>query len=154
LQTNWPLALRRPEFRKACADFEKARDEAFEEIKANGSTSEEDREKLVQAVVQLASQLERVYPREVRKDTSVFLTYSTARNYLHSLIYQVNRALSTNDKRLLLGGNAFEGKTVLDLFQYMYEMGVVFAPPEPGGERVYKTLMENMRNIYVTLGSE
>ena len=36
----------------------------------------------------------------------------------------------------------------------MYQKGLVFAKPHPGGERVYRNLLTNLRNIYVKFGSD
>jgi len=99
--------------------------------------------------------LDEAYTAEDRRNASVSLTYHEAKRYLRSLLLQVHRVIRTHDRSVFDGSLCFQGGTVLALLQHMYQTGVVFAPPESGGDRVYKgVLMTNLRNIYMALGSE
>jgi len=151
----WPPGLSGPDFEFARANFEKARDNVLAELKAQGQVSHASGEALVGAVNDLFVVLDETYTSEDRRDASVSRTYHESKRYLRSLLLQVQRVIRTHDRSVFDGTLCFQGGTVLDLLQHMYQTGVVFAPPEPGGERVYKgVLMTNLRNIYMALGSE
>ena len=151
----WPPGLGGPEFEWARANFEKARDDVLTELKAQGQVSHENGEKLVGALNDLFVGLDEAYTSEDRRNASVSLTYHEAKRYLRSLLLQAHRVIRTHDRSVFDGTLCFQGGTVLDLLQHMYQTGVVFAPPEAGGDRVYKgVLMTNLRNIYMALGSE
>lgn len=157
LKTPWPFALRGPEFDAARAEFEAARDNAENEFRNDKEkkVSTETAERLMTAVNQMFVHLEEVYPEGQRtQDTAEFLRYNAARHYLRSLAGQVHRVCSTNDPAFVTGSSRFDGETVMDLLQYLYQRGLAFAKPQPGGERVYRNLLANVRNIYLVLGSE
>ena len=50
------------------------------------------------------------------------------------------------------GGLRFQGDSVVGLVEHMYQNGLEFAPPEPGGEGTYKTLFQNLRSLYMKIG--
>lgn len=154
LKTPWPFALRAPAFDAARAEYEAARGSVLKEVQLNGQVGHESGEQLIKSVSQLFVLLEEAYPDEDRRDPAVFLAYNSAKHYLQSLVGQVNRVCTTNDTAFLSGAARFEGQTVLDLIQYMYQKGLVFAKPHPGGERVYRNLLTNLRNIYIQFGSD
>lgn len=154
LATPWPRGLLEPELEPARTQFEMARDVVLQQIKTEGRVSQENANALLEAVNQLFTALEAAYPREQRSDASVFLTYNTAKHYLQSLLAQVHRAIRTSDRSVFDGSLSFQGDSILDLIQHMYQRGLVFAPPQPGGERVYRNLMTDMRNIYLALAPE
>lgn len=151
----WPVGLRGPEFETRRAHFEEARDEALAKLRTGDEVSHENGQNLVRAVNDLFVALDEAYPPDARKEISVSLTYHEAQRYLRSLLFQVHRLIRTHDHSAFDGSLCFEAGTLLDLLQHMYRTGVVFAPPEAGGQRVYQgILMPNMRNIYMALGSE
>jgi len=151
LDTPWPSGLRRERFESLRKEFEAARDELIKEIEANGQVSDATRDRLMLATNQLLVTLEEAFPDVDRKDSSIFLEYHAARLYLKSLVGQVNRAISTNDRTVFTGALRFQGTTILELIQHMYQSGLMFAPHKEGGERVYKNLVQSLRNLYINL---
>lgn len=154
LASFWPPGLRGPEFEAERTRFEEARENLLGQIRSEGQASHETEDELTQALNALFVALDEAYTPEDRKEASVSLTYHEARHHLRSLLLQKNRVVRTSDQSVLDGRLCFQGETLLDLIQHMYETGLVFAPPEPGGERVYQGLMNSMREVYMTLGSE
>jgi hypothetical protein len=154
LAVSWPPGLGGDDFQRARHDFETARDLVLEEIRANGKASVDTGQKLIKAVDSLLVDLEKAYPKESRRDIPVFLTYNGAKGYLQSLAAQSHRATRANDPSLFNGTLRFEGASVIDLIRHMCETGLVFAPPQSGGERVYRQLTTSMRNIYLDSNTE
>jgi hypothetical protein len=151
LDTPWPAGLRRERFDPLRAEFEAARDELVKEVEATGRVSEPTRDRLIMATNGLLVTLEEVFPSAERQESSVFLEYHAAKQYLRSLVAQVNRAVSTNDRSVFSGSLRFQGNTILELIQHMYQSGLVFASPKEGGERIYRNLVQSLRNVYVNL---
>lgn len=151
LETSWPPGLRREAFDPLRAEFEAARDELVKEIERAGQPSDGTRNRIVMATNNLLVALDEVFPSAERQDPGVFLEYHAARQYLRSLVAQVHRAISTHDRTVFSGSLRFQGSTILELIQHMYQSGLVFAPPKPGGERVYRNLVQTLRNVYVNL---
>jgi hypothetical protein len=153
LDIPWPYALGRPEFDKDRKEFEASRDAVVQEIQEKGRTGQKNGEQMWKTVNQLLVTLENSYPEEVRKNPTVFLEYSASKGFVQSLIGQTNRALTTNDRSVFDGSLQFKGKTVVDLVEHMCQRGMMFDRPQPGGEGVYSSLFEKMRNLYLTLDS-
>jgi hypothetical protein len=151
LDTPWPPGLRREQFDRLRNEFEAARDELVKEIEAAGQVSEATRNRLIMATNDLLVTLEEVFPQAERKESSVFLEYHAAKLYLRSLVAQVNRAISTNDRSVFAGALRFQGNTIIEMIQHMYQSGLVFAPHREGGERVYRNLIQTLRNLYINL---
>jgi hypothetical protein len=151
LATPWPPGLRREAFDPLRTEFEAARDELVKELESAGRPSENTRNRIIMATNNLLVALEEVFPSAERKDANVFLEYNAARQYLRSLVAQVNRAISTHDRSVFSGSLRFQGSTILELIQHMYQSGLVFASPKPGGERVYRNLVQTLRNVYINL---
>jgi hypothetical protein len=80
--------------------------------------------------------------------------YITSKRFLLALWGSVDRATTTKDVSVFSGRLGFQGKTVVDLLQHMCGSGLQFAPPEPGGERVYQKLFNTMRGLYLNVGEE
>jgi len=154
LETKWPPGLRREQFALLCGEFEAARDQLLKDIKAGGQVSEPTRDRLIVALDRLLVALEEAFPPEERKTHSVFLEYNAAKYYLRSLVAQVNRAISTNDLSVFAASLSFRGDTILELIQHMFQSGIVFAPPKPGGERVYANLAMTLHNLYTKMLTE
>jgi hypothetical protein len=155
LQIHWPQGMNASEFDQAKADFENARNALVEEIKEKHQVSNQSQERIIQSVNAVFVALDNAYPQEKRKDPTVFSTYSRAKSFTTNLLAQVRRACSSNSAAYFLGGGMrFEGDTVVGLLQHMYRNGLEFAPPEPGGEGVYKTLFQGMRTLYLDVGQE
>jgi hypothetical protein len=70
------------------------------------------------------------------------------------LLATTHRVLNVHDSRILDGGLSFQGDSLVGLLQHMYQAGLEFAPPEPGGEGVYKALFQNLRALYMTIGPD
>jgi hypothetical protein len=154
LETHWPPGLRRDPFTPLRTEFEAARDQLAKEMKASGQVSEETRDRLIVALDRLLTTLEDVFPVEERGTPAIFLEYNAAKYYLRSLVTQVNRAISTNDRSVFSGSLRFQGDTLSELIQHMSQAGIVFAAPKPGGERVYASLATALRNVYMKLIAE
>lgn len=154
LETRWPLGLRAPEFANARAEFEAARDDALAQAQADkGPVSPDASARLMQSVNSLLVSLESAYPSARRADPSEFLTYYASKQYLRALASGVHRVLTTSDRSMFSGGYRFAGETVMDLIEHMYEHGLLFAKPQPGGEGVYRKVFEGLRVMYLAVGS-
>jgi len=151
LDTAWPPGLRREPFDAARTEFESARDELVKEIEANGQVTEPTRNRLILATNELLVTLEQVF--QDRQEPSVFQEYNAAKKYLRSLVSQVNRAISTNDRSAFTGAFRFQGSTILELIQHLHQSGLQFAPSKPGGEPAYRNLLMTLRNLYMTFPS-
>ncbi len=155
LKTPWPYALRRSEFDAQRKEFEVSRDELIKDIQDEGQASEVNGERLFKAVNQLLVTLDSVYTKEDLTDSRLFLyQYSPAKNFLNSLIVQVTRAQTTNDRSVFNGSLNFKGETLIALIQHMSKMGLTFDRPQAGGERVYAGLFMKMRTLYLTVGTD
>jgi hypothetical protein len=154
LEHHWPLGLRGPECAPARENYQRAMDEIVAEIKRKGPASSENQTRVVQNVNALFVALEDAYPKERRRDPAEFLTYATAKRFLQSLLATTHRVINSNDSRALDGSLSFQGDSAIGLLQHMYQAGLEFAPPEPGGEGVYKNLFQNLRALYMTIGPD
>jgi hypothetical protein len=154
LQTPWPLALRGDKCAKARENFERSRDCVVKELQEKSQPSHESQERLLQDVNALFLALEDAYPREKRKDPAEFLNYGAAKRFLQSTLAASHRAITTTDSHVFGGGLRFQGDSVVGLLEHMYQSGLEFAPPQPGGERVYKHLFEGLRTLYMRVGAE
>lgn len=154
LQTRWPLALRGPEFAEARAAFEQTRDTVLPELKQTGQTSYENQTKLLQQVNGLFVALETTYPKERRREPDEFLAYATGKRFLQATLAASHRAITTNDTYAFSGDLRFQGDSVIRLVQHMYQTGLEFAPAEPGGEGLYKTLFQTLRTLYMNIGPD
>jgi hypothetical protein len=152
LQPHWPLAMRGPEFSAAEESYERTLAEVVAEIGKTGQASSENQGKVIQALNALFVALDDAYPKERRRNPNEFLAYATAKRFLQSSLAATNRALATHDSNVLGGGLRFSGDSMLGLLQHMYQNGLEFAPPEPGGEGIYKALFQNLRLLYTTVG--
>lgn len=154
LKARWPLALEAPQFEEQRKRFEKARDALIREAANHTELGYETSQELRESVIALMVALEAAYPREVRADFGQFSLYSTSKRYLQSLWGGVQRATTTKDLSVFSARLRFEGDSLVALLQHMYQSGLEFAPPEPGGEGVYRKLFQGMRNLYVNVASE
>ncbi len=154
LMPSWPLALQAAEFEPLRRQYEQARDTAVDDAKTDGAIGFETANALRESVIALMVALEAAYPPETRAEFSKFDLYYTSKRYLQALWGGVHRATTTKDPSALSGGLRFEGDSLVSLLQHMCGSGLAFAPPEPGGEGVYKKLFHGMRNLYVNFGSE
>jgi hypothetical protein len=155
LNAHWPLALLAPEFKELRQQFETTRDAVIHEAGDRDQISYESAQALRKSVVALFVALEAAYPREVRvADFSKFDPYYTSMRFLQGLWGSVQRATTTKDLSVFSGRLRFQGDSLVALLQHMCRSGLEFAPPEPGGEGVYKMLFNGMRNLYMHVGSE
>lgn len=149
----WPLGLRAPEFEIARKQFEQCRENVLKEIRqSKGQLSHQSGQDLITATNDLFAAVEAAYPAERRKTPSEFIDYNDSKNFLKSLLAGVLRTLKTSDRSIFEGNLQFQGETLLDLVQYMYQNGLKFAKAHPGGEGTYGKLFLGMRSMYVVLG--
>ena len=159
LQTDWPRALRGPEFKSVRDHFERTRDAALEKLR-KGQLSWEEEQALIEAIDRVTARFNEVYTREYRLQMQLVRpgTYSSeykvGQRFLQSLAAGVFRALSTNDRSVFDESYKFTGDSVVDLVLYMYQNGLEFAPPESGDEAVYKNVYRTMRELYTSLAPE
>ncbi len=153
LQTPWPLALRDPCFAMPRSRFESSRDKLVQSLRDRQDAAGREKE-VVRCVEDLLTVLQKAYPDERRDDPSEFLAYHSAQRFLRSLAAQVHRALEAADPSILDGSLRFQGERLLDLVQHMDRNGLIFAPSQPGGERVYRSLLGDLRNVWLTLATD
>jgi hypothetical protein len=155
LETRWPMALRIPEFRAVREHFEKTRDEVLKELRDTGKLNWESEQKLMAAVDEVAAAFNTAYPREVRTESGpAYVEYAAGKRFVQALAAGVYRALNTQDRWVLDGSYKFNGDSVVGLIHHMYQNGLEFAPPEPGGEGVYKKMFFALRGLYLGLSAE
>jgi hypothetical protein len=152
LSVHWPMALRGIEFATARESYERTLKDVGREIKARGQASPETQTQALASVNDLFVVLDEVYTKERRRDPAQFLDYAAAKRFLQSTLASTYRALSSSDTRLLTDGVQFQGDTLIRLLEHMYKNGFEFDSPEPGGEGTYKSLFQNLRSLYVTIG--
>jgi hypothetical protein len=153
LETHWPWVLRSPEFDGLRNEFDKSRESLLKEATA-GQVSDKTAKTIYGNVNSFMVTLDEVFPRERRADPKEFLTYASGKHFLSALLANVQRAITTNDQSVFSGRLAFQGKSLVELIQHMYQTGTEFAPPEPGGEAAYRKLLEGMRNLYMNIGPD
>jgi hypothetical protein len=154
LEARWPFVLQAPEFKELREQFEKARHQIIDDARDHGEISYENAKSLRESVIALMVGLEEVYPEKVRPATTdEFVLYITSKRFLQRLRGSVDRAISTANMSVFAEGLQFKGDSLVALMQHMYALGLEFAPPEPGGEGVYKMLFEKMRDLYAQIGS-
>ena len=152
LETRWPFALRAESFIPLQKNFLSARETVLEEIRSEGQASRESGSRLIGSVDDLLVALEKAYPHEERIKPTVFLEYDSAKRNLRSLTWEVHRTIHYGDRSLFDETLRFEGGTVEELIWHMVRKGLVFGPPPPGGDRVYRGLLGSLRNLYLTQG--
>lgn len=159
LQTEWPLALRGPQFQDVRVNFEAVRDNALKDLKAGNQLGWDQEQSLINAVDQLTVRFNEVYNREARlqmqlEQPGTYSDYKAGQRFLQSLAAGVFRALRTNDHSVFDGSYKFTGDSVVDLLLHMYQNGLEFAPPQPGDETTYKRIFMSMRELYLSLAPE
>ena len=152
LETHWPLALRAAEFEPLRDEFHAARDQVLSDIESEGQAGFDSAERLIKSVDDLLVALDEAYPPEKRRQQAMSMRYHPAKRYLKSLAGQAHRATREGDRSLFDETLRFEGGSVVELIQHMHRKGLVFAPPPPGGDRVYRSLLCEMRSLYLTWG--
>jgi hypothetical protein len=154
LMPKWPLALRGHECDAARDQFDRARNAVVKDVQAKRTISAEDQDKLIQAVNGLYVALDVAYPSERRLKHAEFLDYSAGKQFIQSLVAATHRVITINDASVLNGQLRFQGGSLFALVQHMHRNGLQFAKPQPGAERVYRTMFENLRAMYVNLAQE
>jgi hypothetical protein len=152
LETRWPFALRAERFRVPREDFVSAREAILKEIQSEGEAGHESANRLIGALDGLMVGLDKAYPPEERVKLAVFPEYHSAKRYLGSLAREVNQTIRNGDPSLFDETLRFEGKTIVELIWHMDRRGLVFAPPSAAGERVYRSLLSSMRDLYLAHG--
>jgi len=129
--------------------FERARDRAVQQIRANGSLDREAEEHLMLATDQLCDAFNAAYrPTKQAKSYRDFGVYLASKHFLQSLAASVYRLIETNDARVFDGSYRFVGDSAVDLVNHLTRYGLQFAPPEPGDEGTYRKLFFALRAIY------
>jgi hypothetical protein len=147
---DWPMALRRPEFDSARAEFQAARDEAIRELREEGSMSYSNWRRLQLALDTLSDVFNEVYGRENVKTSTEFLRFrKPAENFLKAQAVGVYRAMVTNNLDVFRGDYRFDGDSVVELIQHACQHGLQFAPCQPGDEPTYRRLLIAMRQLYL-----
>ena len=132
-----------------------AREQVVTEIRTEKRATYESGERLIQSTDRLLVAIEKICAEKVRHMTPAeSLPYLAARRYLKSLTSEVHRAVQGGDRSLTEKAVKFEGGNVFELIRHMDRTGLAFAPPVPGGERVYRSLLGAMRGLYLTWGSD
>ncbi len=154
LEPHWPLALRGESIKPARDAFEAARDRALGDLKISRKISEANQERLMKSVDHLSEQLNAAWPQERRRSPQDFLTYLSAKRYLQTLAVSTYRLIETDNPAAFDDSYRFRGETVGELLQHMMNKGLEFAPPEAGGEAVYRKLFNAVRTFYLQLAPE
>lgn len=151
LEAHWPLALRGPELKAAREAFEEARDCALGDLKIEQAIRDVNQARLMKAVDSLSEELNAAWPRERRRSPQDYLSYLSAKRYLQTLAVSTYRLIETDNPAAFDDSYRFRGKTIGDLLQHMMSKGLEFAPPEAGGEVVYRKLFNTVRTFYLRL---
>lgn len=155
LQTpNWPMALRGPEFDAVRMSFEGSRDGLVRQMQERGQADRECQTQMLQNINALFVALDAAHPKGRCQNPAEYMDYATARRFLQSTLAETHRALTTNNAAALSGELRFKGDSVVGLLQHMYQTGLEFAPPRPGGEGAYKSLFQNLRTLYMKIGPD
>ena len=154
LLPHWPVSLRGDECAAARDNYERTRNAVVKEVQAQGKMSYENQIRLMQDINGLFLALENAYPKERRKTSAEFLDYNAGKSFVRTLLAAANRTSKINDASVFSGSLRYQGESLVGLIQHMYQNGLEFAPPEPGGEGVYKTLFQNLRALYISMGQE
>ena len=154
LLPKWPVGLRGHECDAARDSFDHARDAVVKDVQAMHEVSSESQDQLMRAVNGLFVALDAAYPHNVLEDSSKFKEYRVAKGFVTSLLAAANRAIDINDPSVFSGGLRFQGDSLFALVEHMHRNGLQFAPPEPGGEGIYRTVFTNLRHMYVDLARE
>jgi hypothetical protein len=70
------------------------------------------------------------------------------------LLATANRAIAINDPSIISDELAFKGNSLFALVQHMHRKGLLFAPPQPGAEGLYKLMFDNLRSMYAELAQD
>lgn len=154
MELYWPPGMRNQDFAAVRTEFEAARRQLWVETRATLNVSDETTQRYIAVVDKLLVKLEERYPRAQRADSSVFAVYHGAKRFLKTLVAQGRRAASITDPSVLDGALAFQGESALELMRFMNVHGVQFAPARPGGEPSYRSLLMELRNIYLELAAD
>jgi hypothetical protein len=154
LETHWPVALRDERFQAAREAFEDARDCALGDLKIEHEITSGNQGRLMKAVDGLSEQFNAAWPRERRQSPADFLRHLSGKRYLQSLAVSTYRLIETQSSATFDDSYRFRGKTVGELLQHLMSKGLEFAPPEAGGEAVYRKLFSTVRAFYLKLVPE
>jgi hypothetical protein len=151
----WPAALRNDECKKARENFARARDAVIKES-STGKISHAAGSSLMQAISALIEALEAAYPADVRNDQhqAECMAFLDGQRYLKNMTAVAHRAINVGDASVFKADLRFQGDSLFGLIQHMYRNGLQFAPPGPGGDGVYNTLFENLRQMYIQIGQD
>jgi hypothetical protein len=149
MNEEWPALLQTPVFEEARREFAKARDDALEHNKKNGSKDASRNKRLQRACDKLNKQFRDEYasklsgPEKVGGDDWI-----AARVFLNSLMYQVERFAKTDFQQ---DANHFQGDRIGELVDFMGSRGLYFAKPQAGDEGAYQAVFIKMQGMYERL---
>lgn len=154
-----PRLFRSEEYEPQLAEYAEIRERIIDILRKTEKLKQEqteEREKLekqldteVEAATKLLEDLDNSLAKrfEGRKWTTntdpQYITFKECDKFITEQIRQLGL--------LALGKNLptkFSGKTIQELILYMKDHGYRFAPAAPGGENVYKALVETMRGVF------
>ncbi len=155
LVPDWPLGLRSDKCKIAREKFEQTRKDIITEMQKNRTLSPKTQDQLMVDVNALFVALDNAYPIEHRDDSAATIAdYGASHRFLLALLASAHRVATLNDPSVFDRRLRFQGDSLLALVQHMYQNGLEFAPPKPGAEGVYKTLFQNLRALYISMGEE
>jgi hypothetical protein len=149
LKPHWPLMLRDRRFDALRESYEQAVEQIVTQIKEKRPVDGATQEKVMQDINAILLALEDAFPKEQRVDSAKYANYLSAKLFLRAALASTRRAISTPDAFLRSGNARFQGDSLVGLMQHMYQSGLEFASPEPGGEGVYRKLFQGMRGLYL-----
>lgn len=155
LDPHWTRALQEEPLQGARKTFEDALAAAVNDLKDKHQISKQNQDRLLKAVETLTEDFEAAWPRERRKSPDHFLfEYQPAKYCLKRLETSTKRLVTSNTPVAFDDSYTFTGKTAAELVGHMMSKGLEFAPPEAGGEGVYRRLFNSVRAFYVQLVPE
>ena len=152
LEPHWTQALKEDRFDRARSAFEEARELALGDLKIEQEIGKSNRDRLLKAVSDLLDEFRAAWPASRRKSPDeFFFSYLPAKQCLERLQKSTKRLITSNNPAAYDDSYRIKADTVANLLRQMMNKGLEFAPPEPGGESVYKKLFIAVRAFYKEL---
>jgi hypothetical protein len=146
LNDDWPALLQTPAFEQERRNFVKARDEALEQTKKNGSVDAAGNENLQRAQEELDRKFHDEYGSKLGKPGEARANdYVVASGFLRSLRFQVCRFVRSGFQQ---GDYHFRGDHLGELVDFMGSRGLYFDKPQPGDEGAYQAIFVKMQGMY------
>ncbi|MCL6503448.1 MAG: hypothetical protein K6T86_12235 [Pirellulales bacterium] len=150
---RWPYLLAGEEFAAAKEEYEAQRDLVLVALR-EGRLEHADEEGLRNALAALINQFDARYHGEALT-AEIGQDYVDAKAFLRERQREMRALLSNADRTALTGGYAFNGTTVGELVEHMYQHGLEFGPPERKDRGTYQYLYFELLKLYeAQLGSQ